>query len=574
MASSCSPFILRILFLLCMALPGCATAAPQQVLSVHGLPQGSLGRYAQVLQEKGPPLTLEAAQSRWRSGAFTAGSSAVFNTGIGARPLWVRLALRNPGDAAVPLRLAAGATWLDQLDIYLVQDGKPVAAWPAGDERSEAHPPNPAIGYTIDLSIPPGDVELYLRADSTDPLVLPVELLTPQQAMAQERRNHYWYGFLYGVMLALAAFNLTLFADLRQRSYLYYSLYLLCLVVGNIAYTGHGYAWLWPNAPHFQRYVILGMMGLLSAVGLLFACSFLSVADHAPRLLRAVRWYIGAGLLLLASLIAFDEHLATAQSAFVYMTTFAVIMVALGTLGVVRWRAPAARHFVVAAWCGMLGASLTVLAVWGFLPYTTLSYHGLEAGVLLEAVLLARAVAYRMRVQQDATLLAERLAGTDPLTSLPNRRAFIERSAVILKLADRKQRAASVIMLDLDHFKRINDELGHDAGDRVLVAASALLQQMCRASDILARWGGEEFIILMPDTTASQAGVFAERLRVAIQEASAAWRPDGQPVTASFGIAERREGMPFNALVKAADVQLYAAKQGGRNRVCFQTRAA
>jgi diguanylate cyclase (GGDEF)-like protein len=570
--------MLRILFLLAAMLAAMlakpAFAAPQHTLPVHALPQGSLGLHAQVLEESGPPWTLAEAQAQWQRGAFTQGTSAVFNTGIGAQPLWVRLALRNPGTAAVPLRLAAGATWLDRLDIYLVQDGNTVAAWRAGDERSGAQPPVPALGYGIDIAMPPGEAQLYLRADSTDPLVLPIELLTPQQAQAQELRNHYWYGFLYGVMLALAAFNLTLFADLRQRSYLYYALYLLCLVVGNIAYTGHGYAWLWPDAPHFQRYVILAMMVVLSAVGLLFACSFLSVADHAPRLERAVHRYIMGGLLVLALLVAFDQHRTMAQAAFVYMTAFAVIMVALGTVAAVRWRAPAARHFLVAAWCGMLGASLTVFAVWGILPYTTLSYHGLEAGVLLEAVLLARAVAYRMRVQQDATLQAERLAGTDPLTGLPNRRAFVERAAVILKLAERSQRAASVIMLDLDHFKRINDQLGHDAGDRVLVAAGALLQRMCRASDIAARWGGEEFIILMPDTTAEQAGVFAERLRLAMQESSAAWRPDGQPVTASFGIAERRDGMSFNALVKAADVQLYAAKQGGRNRVCFQTLAA
>lgn len=566
--------VLLTLLALLTVLPAVNAGAATPPLALHALPEGSLGRHADVLEEAGRPLTLAQAMVLYRHGGFKPGRSDVFNTGIGARPLWVRLALRNAGMAPVTMRLAAGATWLDRLDIYLVQDGKLQATWVAGDERSNALPPDPAIGYSIALDLPPGDSELYLRADSVDPLVLPIELLSMEQAARQELRNHYWYGFLYGVILALAAFNLTLFADLRQRSYLYYSLYLACLIFGNIAYTGHGFAWLWPTHLQFQRYVILIMMGVLSSVGLLFACSFLGVARHAPALSRMLRHYMVCAMAVMALCAVLDLHLAMALIAFCYMSAFAAIMVALGTVAVTRWQAPAARHFLLAAWCGMLGASLTVLAVCGWLPYTTLSYHALEAGVLLEAVLLARAVAYRVRCQQDATLLAERLAGTDPLTGLSNRRAFLERANVVLKLAERKQRAASVIMLDLDHFKQINDRLGHDAGDRVLVAAASLLMQMGRASDITARWGGEEFIILMPDTTASQAGAFAERLRTAVECTSHGWMPGGKPVTASFGIAERWPGCNFNTLVKAADVQLYAAKQGGRNRVCWQSLAA
>ena len=120
-------------------------------------------------------------------------------------------------------------------------------------------------------------------------------------------------------------------------------------------------------------------------------------------------------------------------------------------------------------------------------------------------------------------------------------------------------------MADLDHFKHVNDRYGHEAGDKVLASFGELLRQRTRATDIAARFGGEEFVVLMPATDLANAIAIAERIRAAI--AGLQVEPLLEPVTASFGVVERGQASLPNAFMRRADVALYEAKRQGRNRV-------
>jgi len=158
-----------------------------------------------------------------------------------------------------------------------------------------------------------------------------------------------------------------------------------------------------------------------------------------------------------------------------------------------------------------------------------------------------------------------RLSETDALTGLLNRRAFDARLAQGVANARRHGRPLSLLIADLDHFKRVNDSHGHAAGDEVLRAFAALLARESRRGDVVARTGGEEFAVIMPETQAAHAGEFAERLRAAT---AAELRARGEPLTGSFGVAELAEGIAdAGALLDAADSALYLAKDRGRNRV-------
>jgi diguanylate cyclase (GGDEF)-like protein len=154
-----------------------------------------------------------------------------------------------------------------------------------------------------------------------------------------------------------------------------------------------------------------------------------------------------------------------------------------------------------------------------------------------------------------------RLSSTDPLTGLLNRRSLMERLELETARALRYQRALSVLVLDIDHFKRINDTLGHEAGDEALVLLATIVRSSVRGSDIAARLGGEEFVVVAPETAIEGAQVLAERLRAEIQLRAS--------YTVSIGVAstESTEARTARALLAAADCALYRAKGAGRNCV-------
>jgi two-component system, cell cycle response regulator len=159
----------------------------------------------------------------------------------------------------------------------------------------------------------------------------------------------------------------------------------------------------------------------------------------------------------------------------------------------------------------------------------------------------------------------QRLATVDALTGLKNRRAFMEQARVELARSTRYVLPLSLILLDVDHFKKINDGHGHMAGDHVLCALGALLKKALRVPDIVARWGGEEFVIALPNTDIAGVKVVAERLRAAAEHLALQYEGRKVPLTISLGATGLVPGETLEALVDRADRAMYAAKAGGRN---------
>ncbi|MGH9178946.1 MAG: GGDEF domain-containing protein, partial [Acidimicrobiales bacterium] len=172
------------------------------------------------------------------------------------------------------------------------------------------------------------------------------------------------------------------------------------------------------------------------------------------------------------------------------------------------------------------------------------------------AALALRAAALRAQV--------ERLAGTDALTGLANRRVFQESLARELAVAARRGERCGLVVLDVDHFKAVNDTHGHQAGDEVLRLVGRALAEAARETDTAARYGGEEFAVVVPGCATSEAAAVAERLRAAVIATCAA---GPVPVTVSAGVASYpADALDGDALVAAADAGLYRAKRLGRNR--------
>ncbi len=172
---------------------------------------------------------------------------------------------------------------------------------------------------------------------------------------------------------------------------------------------------------------------------------------------------------------------------------------------------------------------------------------------------------------KEQKVLLERLAREDKLTGLYNRRHFEERASEECHRAQRYGRPLSLLLCDLDHFKQVNDQYGHGAGDTVLQQVGQTIQQRCRTSDLTARLGGEEFTVLLAETGLEDAQRVAERLCAAIRALTFA-HPSGQfHITMSIGVAEVAPTKTLEGLLKEADEALYAAKRTGRNRVVLAT---
>ncbi len=167
--------------------------------------------------------------------------------------------------------------------------------------------------------------------------------------------------------------------------------------------------------------------------------------------------------------------------------------------------------------------------------------------------------------------LAERslqlLAREDPLTGIANRRHFQDRAQELIGQLARYPEPLALILIDLDHFKQVNDRFGHHAGDQVLVSSTARLRDALRRPDIPGRWGGEEFIILLPRTGLDEAAQVAERLRHALADTPLNCDAGEIGITLSAGVALHVPGESLDSFIARADAALYAAKAAGRNRI-------
>lgn len=338
--------------------------------------------------------------------------------------------------------------------------------------------------------------------------------------------------------------------------------------------------------------VFLSLIGALMLTAILW-----SHADHGALLGWLVALTIASALRV--GLFASYRRAAPRGADFLawerpYFVTLMIssLVWGLGTLWVMPKEEPVYQAIVYYFLMGMAGGAISVYAATRLftiaailavlLPVTLwMLWQGGHDQVLMgvAAFLLITAAVRSSRVMsgalhrtfqlthelQAAKDEAERLARTDALTGLNNRRAFVELAEVSLSYCQRNQLPVSTLILDIDHFKRINDSHGHSVGDQVLREVAQVLAGAIRRSDICARTGGEEFAVLLPDTPLAEAAKVAEKVRLAIAAHVTHSQGGEIRVTASCGVASGNESL--DALLQQADAAMYQAKEAGRDRV-------
>ncbi|WP_198144110.1 sensor domain-containing diguanylate cyclase [Gilvimarinus agarilyticus] len=530
-----------------------------------------LGKHAHYWQESGESTQAELATviEHWQAGKFIPSRHSVMSFGISAPSTWIVLPVSNQGNHIKERRLYIDTPWLNRIDVYLLHGNKLALKRQMGDAYHYGERSEQLTGFILPLEFAPGDNLLVLRLQTPDPMMVPLRLITPQALENFATNSLFSYGLSYGFLLALTFYNAMLFIGLRDRRYFLYTFYLLCFTASNFSYTGHAFAWIWPNSPLWQQWAQPVLMNLCGSSGLLFTLAFLDVRR------RFVFGYrITLGLIALVAVAIAITYLLGQQGAalyvtFCFMVTFPLLMLALGIHQICH-KNQSAYYFVAAVLAGLTGIFITAITTWGWIASSEWRFRAAEIGMLIEATALALALASQFRRTQIEQQRAEQDANTDALTGLSNRRALYRQLEQLSSDAQRHHRPLSVIIMDIDHFKKLNDTYGHAGGDVVLRRAGQVIAQSVRLEDIAARWGGEEFMIVMPQTAADAALDSAERLRTLLEAQHIPYLGHSLQLTASFGVAQfLPQQETIELLLMRADKALYHAKITGRNRSCL-----
>ncbi len=517
-----------------------------------------------IFKDDSHALNVDDVLANFHSGKIVKNNENKVSLGFTNSVVWAVLPIKNQTDNPESLVLKVDNAWLDEIDVYFYEQNTLSKIVKLGDttpfQNRERQKRMPSVTYTFE----PGLTHVVLRIKSEDPMTLPVYLGDLESVDNFEQNNAYFYGALYGALIILLIYNLALYIYSKEIRYCLYSFYLFSFTAFNFTYTGHGFWLLWPNEVLMQQWLMPLLMFMYLFSGVMFTIEYLQVEKYLPMLYSYRRFIYGTLAAIGCIIVIIGSRSFAVMAQLAILTTMSVWMLAIGYYSLKNGN-HLAKFFVPAVLLGTCGATVSSMTTWGLFPYTQWAFRGIEIGMLLEMSLLSISFGFNFKAAYDARLNAEHYARIDPLTNLFNRRALTELVFPIWNLGERQQTTMSVMLIDLDLFKRINDEFGHVIGDEVLKQVANALKQRLRLSDIIIRWGGEEFLVFLPNTDLKQAKLLAENLRHCLAKKKI---NNIVNVTISAGVAS---GIPsevsFEEMIKFADDSLYQAKKSGRNQV-------
>jgi len=416
---------------------------------------------------------------------------------------------------------------------------------------------------------------LYARIDAHGSDSEPVTFTTSTLDAALERGAAHarMIALTVGALLAVSLAALLIWFVLADKLFILYAT-LFFLQALYVAYlSGQGFDWpVLSYAAPLTSFAWNVPIGLSGAVGCLFVREIAGLRHFSPRVDAIFGWFALAFVLItvanLAKLIGYGA-LVTALGNVVFSAAVLFTLV----IAFLAWRRGnrAAGWFLI-AWGLLEGFTITAAVRFLFTRSVdenpALYYYGLPLSMVAAAVLVALGVADRLREQRLALTDAERRAQIDSLTGVLNRRSLIERLDAACLRARTRGLPIALLFIDLDHFKLINDSHGHQAGDACLRAIIGPIHAELRQSDVIGRYGGEEFVVILSSADAAAAHPIAERILQRVANVSV--EGFGEPIrlTCSIGIAASDTlGVWGERLVAQADAAVYVAKRSGRNRV-------
>ena len=543
-----------------------------QALDIAQENNSALGSFATIITESEEAKSVADVLLEFQQGGGYQSKVNYLTFGLNSDAQWLIVPIENHTLFTIKKRVAIETSWLDSVDLYLYSDEKILIQQHLGDKYPYDSRVIDSRYFELDINFPIERSVLLIRIESPDPMVIPLYIRDIEKHYQALTVESFRYGIVYGAIIALMLYNLFIAVSIKSRANLLYSLYMFAFMLMNISYTGHGFSWFWSGSVIFQQWSNIVFMTGHVVVGLLFSIEFLLLYRNARKLYHFVLICI---LLVVTSIglsILFDNHAVSIKLAFINTFIFSLLIMTLGVIAIIK-KIQSAHYFFFATLMGIGGALITCSTVWGLIEYNAIAYLSVEIGMMLEAIILSLALAEKYNRIETEKNSAIQLANIDPLTQLNNRRAFYADCQNLLQSAQNNKHEISVIMIDLDDFKYFNDAYGHEVGDTILKEVALILAQESRGNDVLARWGGEEFIVVLPDTSLALAVLIAERFRVAINKEIILKVPDKLVISASIGVASSliygKDKNELKELINLADKLLYKAKSLGKNCVAY-----
>ncbi|CAM8662949.1 GGDEF domain [Comamonadaceae bacterium] len=579
-----------------------------------------IGPQIAYLQDEGRQLKIDQAMADDQPWMPVARTSP--NFGFTNHAYWFRFALDNLTGKATTRYIELPRPFLDDVRLFHFVGGRIVTRYALGDEQPFGQRAVQHQNFVMPLNLEPGRNEIVLRIASTGTVEAPLRLWQPTAFYEAASHEHLMAGAVFGMLLVMIVYNLFVYVSTRDINYLYYISFVASYLVFWSTLTGYAFAHVWPEAIRWNSMAVPFSIGAACLSASLFADNFLKLHRFSLPAHRAMQTMalISIGLMLGAFVLPY-VWVIRATSAFILIVSVAAL-----SIGYWRWWLGArfARFYCLSWTAVFVGVSVLTASKFGWLPANFWVDNASQIGILSLVVLLSFTLADRintdrsLRINAQAVALAhakkaratqqamlqataeanrelenrvqartnelhaamdqlrlandklQRLSMTDSLTQVGNRAYFDHSLVTEHKRASRLKQPLALLLLDIDHFKAINDTYGHAAGDACLRAlADYMRQKVQRAGDLLARYGGEEFVVLLINSTLGDALDLADEFRADIASLEIAFESRTLRITASIGVASAIPDMHFtpSQFVGDADRALYEAKDGGRNCV-------
>jgi diguanylate cyclase (GGDEF)-like protein len=558
----------------CLALPAAGQDLPP-VLEL-GKSTGSieLGSHVWVMETPDASLTPGEAASSSRYKDYRPMPGESLARGYTESVFWFCFRLRLADKAAIgDWLLDLGWTRLYSARLYVVRGG---AGGPGQEEEiSPAAGQDQGWGWrhpSFHLSLESGRTyRFYLRLIPYRYLLVQPRLNSETAFLDSVSARYLFYGFYYGVILAMILYNLMAYYTLGDRNYLWYVIYVGFFVLYMLSTNGILGRVLPPLSLSEASRVDLIFFGLMFTTAAQVVRSFLDTRRYAPLVEKLLLAYMTWAILL----VGVTPFLPVAfLHRFFYWAVIGPVLAVWASIGALRRGFKPAGYFL-AAWLVLgLGAASFALTIKGLLPSFVITNHALQISSVFEVALLSLALAARIKqvhIERQSLAISEKryrhLSQTDELTGLYNKRYLMDWLEGVKAPFLPAEGTLSLVIMDVDDFKAFNDAHGHQAGDQVLITLARVIDQNARQGDIACRFGGEEFIVILPGASAQQAQAVAERIRKGFESQTFALSP-GQSVsvTVSLGVAQLKAGEDMQGLLERADQALYLAKDLGKNR--------